>query len=186
MHRSQSQIMQESNHADELYQRHARTVLAYLRPQVKAREDAEDLLVEVFIGVLRNPLPEQLREAQEVTWLRRVAHNKVIDFYRKNSRLPAFSSLDEHVEDLFADDIEEPETRFLQETEYDRLRTHLATLPRLQQEMLHLRFAKGLSTHEIALQLAKTDAALRMLLSRTLNSLRAFFETEQGDDQAHV
>jgi RNA polymerase sigma-70 factor (ECF subfamily) len=181
MHQSQSQIMQESNYTGTLYQRHARTVLAYLRPYVKAREDAEDLLVEVFIGVMRNPLPEQMSETQEVTWLRKVAHNKVIDFYRKNSRLPTFSSLDEHIEDLFADDTEEPEAHFMQGTEYDRLRTHLATLPRLQQEMLHLRFAKGLSTHEIAQRLAKTDNALRMLLSRTLNSLRVFFEARQGD-----
>jgi RNA polymerase sigma-70 factor (ECF subfamily) len=64
----------------------------------------------------------------------------------------------------------------------DELLGLLAKLSPVQQTVLHLRFAKDLSTREIARRLQKSDGAIRTLLSRTLNHLRGMYERrEEGE-----
>lgn len=40
----------------DLYQRHARQTLASIRPRVDTQEDAEDLLIEVFLAIMQNKM----------------------------------------------------------------------------------------------------------------------------------
>jgi RNA polymerase sigma factor (sigma-70 family) len=47
----------------------------------------------------------------------------------------------------------------------------VAELPELQQQVLRLRFSENLSTKEIAERCGKSDGAIRVLLSRTLQQL---------------
>src|SRR6266567_2841928 len=63
-----------------LYQRHAATILLYVRRRVFSWEDAEDIVLEVFLAALEqeNKL-SMLADTGQLAWLRRVAHNKVID-----------------------------------------------------------------------------------------------------------
>lgn len=65
-----------------LYHRYASIILAYLCQQVASRQDAEDLLVEVFIAAHTHVALSALSEERQLAWLRRVARNKVIDRYR--------------------------------------------------------------------------------------------------------
>lgn len=169
----------ESSVAD-LYQRHARQLLAYIRPRVSTQEDAEDLLVEVFLVVMQHETPLRLSENEQLVWLRRVARNKVVDRYRRLGRLPAIAPLDAFAEALLDDDEHAPDALVLRDTDYAQLQKHLAGLPQLQQEVLRLRFFNDLSTKEIAARLAKSDDAIRALLSRTLNSLRGIYERHKG------
>lgn len=185
MHQSRHPVSTEESPVAVLYQRHAHLLLAYIRPRVSSKEDAEDLLVEVFLIAMRSEVPLRLSESEQLTWLRHVAHNKIIDRYRHIGRLPAFSSLDEVAETLFADDELTPESQALRNGDYAQLRNYLASLPQFHQEVLWLRFAKGLSTKEIARRLAKSDNAIRMLLSRTLNRLRSLYELHQEGEQTH-
>jgi RNA polymerase sigma factor (sigma-70 family) len=158
-----------------LYERHARNVLTFIRTRISSTEEAEDLLVEVFLGAMQNGDLPRMSMSDQLTWLRHVARNKIIDRYRQQSRRPAHLSVDD-VAELLYDDEREPEALALLNEDYARLRAHLATLPPLQQEVLRLRFAQDLSTKEIAQRLAKTDNAIRMLLSRTVNRLRTLYE----------
>ena len=172
---------QESPVAD-LYQRHARQLLAYIRPRVDSPEDAEDLLVEVFLAIMQNETPLRLSEGEQLIWLRRVARNKIVDRYRHLGRQPAIAPLDALVEVLLDDDEHTPEALALRETDHAQLRKHLAGLSHIQQEVLHLRFFHELSTKEIAARLAKSDSAIRVLLSRTLNRLRDIYEQYKGGE----
>jgi len=64
------------------YLRFAPTILAYLSQQVPTLQDAEDLLLEVFMAALKYEMLINLSEERQLVWLRRVARNKVIDRYR--------------------------------------------------------------------------------------------------------
>ncbi len=185
MHQTRHPVSPEESPVAILYQRHARLILTYIRPQVSSKEDAEDLLVEVFLMAMQHETSLQLSENEQLTWLRHVARNKIIDRYRRLGRLPSFSPLDEVAETLFVDDEHSPEALALRNADYTQLRAHLASLPQFQQEVLRLRFAKDLSTKEIAQRLAKSDNAIRMLLSRTLNRLRGMYEQHKGGEQTH-
>jgi hypothetical protein len=55
-----------------LYERFAETLLAYLCQQVTERQDAEDLLLEVFLAALQNAALTRLPSWRQRAWLRRV------------------------------------------------------------------------------------------------------------------
>jgi RNA polymerase sigma factor (sigma-70 family) len=179
MHPIQRDVSLEETPVALLYQRHAQAILAYIRSRVLSKEDAEDLLLDVFLQAMKHETPFQLSEDEQLTWLRHIARNRIIDRYRQHGRLPACSSLDNVSELLFANEEDDPEAQMLRRMVSDELLGLLAKLSPVQQTVLHLRFAKDLRTREIARQLQKSDGAIRTLLSRTLNHLRDMYERRQ-------
>lgn len=159
-----------------LYQRHASTIFLSIRRHIFSLEDAEDITLEVFLAALEHEeMLTGLSDDLRLAWLRRVAHNKVVDHYRRSSRRQV-STLEE-IGDLFdEEESREPEMVALRREEYELLRRRLATLPPQQQEILHLRFAGGLRSREIASLLNKREGSVRSMLARSLNFLRSVYE----------
>jgi RNA polymerase sigma factor (sigma-70 family) len=167
-----------------LYQRFAPVLFATIYRQTSSREDAEDLLLEVFLAALEYPAFTAFNAKEQESWLWSVARNKLIDHYRRNARR-AGVQLDLVVDDLYERDEYAPESVTLRREEYARLRSNIEQLPELQQELLRLRFANDLRCAEIAAVLQKNEGAVRMLLSRTMKFLRAIYEKEaRGRDDA--
>lgn len=164
----------------ELYRRHAPDLFAYLRQKIHSREDAEDVLVDVFLAAFEYELLAELDEKQQVAWLWRVARNKVIDLYRRAQRRQSMA-LENVAETLYQDDALDPELLALQQDEYALLRQRVQGLPALQRETLRLRFAEDLRCAEIAARIGKREGAVRVMLSRTLNALRSIYERPQED-----
>jgi RNA polymerase sigma-70 factor (ECF subfamily) len=159
-----------------LYRCHAPTILAYVRKHVPCSEDAEDVLLDVFLAALEHDsVFLHLEERQQLAWLRRAAHNKFIDYHRRSRRRPAVS-LEMTTEALFDDDEQAPEQVALRHEEYALLRERLACLPDQQQEVLQLRFAADMRCIDIALLLDRREGTVRAWLSRSLNFLRTFYE----------
>ena len=71
-----------------LYDRYASSIFAYARLHTNSWEDAEDLTLEVFLAALEHDNLSWLADVQQLVWLRRVAHNKLVDHYRRSPRLP--------------------------------------------------------------------------------------------------
>lgn len=70
-----------------LYQSYAPHTLAYLRRHVRTQEDAEDLLLDVFLAALKHEsLLAELSEEEHRAWLFTVARNKVFDYHRRARR----------------------------------------------------------------------------------------------------
>ena len=157
-----------------LYRTYAPTILTYLRGRASSQEDAEDLLLEVFLAAFeRNGLAE-LPPERQIAWLRQVAHHKLIDYYRRSSRRPSVP-LDEIAETTYADDALDPEAQAQRHETQRDLQAVLRQLSPAQQQVLRLRFADGLRCAEIASIVGKPETAVRMLLSRTLNHLRSLY-----------
>jgi RNA polymerase sigma factor (sigma-70 family) len=173
-----------SNHAlvAHLYQCYASAILMFLCRQLPTREDAEDVLLEVFQAAVESETLPDLDESKQSTWLWTVAHNKAIDHYRRTGHRPIFSLGLEEVEEVLADDdASAPEIAALRQETYAELRAHVSSLPDLQQEILRLRFAHGLKCSEIAQRLNKSNAAIRTMLSRSLNLLRDIYQQSRED-----
>ena len=83
MQRSKDGVSSDSPVA-RLYELHATPIFAYLRRQTASREDAEDLLVEVFVAAIESSAFDRLGEKEQVAWLWRLAHNKAVDAYRRS------------------------------------------------------------------------------------------------------
>lgn len=163
-----------------LYQRFAPVIFAYLHRHLSSREDAEDLLLEVFLAALERPTFALLGTKEQEGWLWNVAHNKMIDHYRRTTRRPGVQ-LELVLNDLYEREEYAPEHVALKREEYAHLRSHIEHLPEIQQEVLRLRFANDLRCSEIASVLQKNEGAIRMLLSRTLKLLRSVYEKDRRD-----
>lgn len=163
-----------------LYQHFAPVIFAYIYRHTSSREDAEDILLEIFLAALERSDFTRLSQKEQEIWLWSVARNKVIDHYRRSSRRTGIS-LELVLDDLYEREEYAPEHITLRREEYARLRAHIKDLPELQQELLRLRFANDLRCSEIAVVLQKNEGAVRMLLSRTLKFLRSVYERDKGE-----
>ena len=67
-----------------LYQQYAPAIFAYLLRNVGSREDAEDLLLDIFLAVLQKSSSLDVDEQRLPAWIWTVARNKVIDYHRRN------------------------------------------------------------------------------------------------------
>src|SRR5258708_29737118 len=157
-----------------LYRYYAPGILAYLRRHVPTQEDAEDLLLDVFLAALEyEPRLAGLAEDEQRAWLATVARNKMIDHHRWASRRRFFSL--EKAESSLDGEEKMP-------AEHDRLRSYLQQLSATQLEVLQLRFTAGLRCAEIASTLHKREGTIRAMLSRALNTLRGFYEQKDTGD----
>src|SRR2546430_12403877 len=80
---------QEKSAASALYDRYASSIFAYVRLYTPSWEDAEDVTLEVFMAALEQEKLSALTERQQLVWVRRVAHNKLVDSYRRAVHLHA-------------------------------------------------------------------------------------------------
>ncbi len=166
--------------ASEIYQRHAQTVLLYLRRYLASREDAEDLLLEVFLRAVEKQIPLTLPEAEQRAWLLYVARHKLVDYYRQRHRHPSVAFDEMSIESPVAADEQSPDQLALLHEDHRLLHEHFATLPEQYQIVLWLRFAYGLRSKAIGQQLQKSEGAVRTMLSRALNHLRSIYLHSQG------
>jgi RNA polymerase sigma-70 factor (ECF subfamily) len=178
MQRQGEAYAQEMTIVLELYERHAAMIFAYLRKRTCSREDAEDLLEDIFTAALESKNFRELEEQAQVAWLWRVARNKAVDAFRR-STLRRDIPL-EHITDTISDDDSTaPEQAALRLDTIKHVEQLLQYLSPEQQEILRLRFGQDLKSVEIAAILGKKETTVRTMLSRTLNFLRNTIKTAE-------
>ncbi len=170
----------DSSH-EALYDRFASTILAYLLTQVAHAQDAEDLLLDVFVVALSDTTLDTLSPERQQAWLRRVARNKVIDRYRHNSLITLFPLEQAQAKE----DVSLTPEQFMERQEsLCTLHQALARLSPLQQEVLQLRYRQELRLAEIGTIIDRSEGAVRKLLARTLRQLHQIYTMiEQGGVQ---
>ncbi len=161
-----------------LYDRYAAAILAYVCQQVASQQDAEDLLVEVFMAAHSYSSLSGLSEERQLAWLRRVARNKVIDRYRHAALITMLPL--EHLAKT-EDSALTPEQHAVQQENYQLLYHALGQLSPAQQQLIHLRYGNGLRLVDIADMLAKPEGSVRKMLARTLRQLRTIYEKTERD-----
>lgn len=172
--------LEDNDSQTALYERYGPIIFGYLRSHIRSLEDAEDLLLEVFLAALEHDNLSAFSPGEQLAWLRRVAHNKLLNVYRQGRRHPQVA-LDFLVETILEE--EDPEQHTLRKEERRQLRTALQKLPTLQQHILQLRYADGLRCPEIALLLNKREGAVRKLLSRSILFLRQVYQHIEGESR---
>ena len=140
---------------------------AYIYRRVSDAALAEDLTSEVFLRVLRAIQHGNAWRDSFVAWLYRIAHNLVVDHYRRRPLVPEIF-LDEEVMEQDGDPIASAEAAM--DREY--LWIAMSRLTPAQQEVLALRFGEGLTSREVAQVIQKTTGAVEALQRRALAALR--------------
>lgn len=160
-----------------LYQRYLPRVYNYVRARLASEEEAADLTQQIFLQAL-NALPAyQPRGTPFAAWLFQIAHNAVIDHYRRRKRLVSWDIQPGTFHAPLGQ--EEMDALLVQRERLARLKTLLARLAPFERELLALRFAAGLSSPEIAQVVCKSPAAVKKQLTRLLHALKEQYCDEQ-------
>ncbi len=157
---------QGNEHAFEtLLHRHKRKVWSHIYLMVREREATEDLFQETFIKVV-NTLKggKYNEEGKYLPWVMRIAHNLVIDHFRRNKKMPMLRSNEEH--DVFATVCQPDknvEQRMVNVQVDDDVRRLIDQLPAEQREVVIMRTYLNMSFKEIA---DHTDVSINTALGR--------------------
>ena len=150
-----------------LYDHYFPRIHAYVCYRVQDRQDAEDVIAEVFFKAIRGLRRFKWRNRNSfAAWLFRIAHNLVVDYYRQHRQV--VQELDPRERGL----VGMPEEVVTQQETFRRMRALIGTLSPRRQEVITLRFFGGLRNKEIASILGLDERTVAAHLSRGLQDLR--------------
>ncbi len=166
-----------------LYDHYFPRVHAYVRYRVGGYQDAEDIIAEVFLRALRGLGSFRWRhENSFAAWLFRIAHNLIVDHYRRSEwvALPdgALEGAAPTPETEAGDTMRltsrapRPDQALSQRETFEQMRALVATLSPRRREVISLRFFGGLRNKEIAGILDLDERTVASHLSRGLQDLR--------------
>ena len=161
----------DKENLDELVREYQPQLKSFIRKRVYNKEDAEDILQDVFYQLI-NAVENAANPIEQVAaWLYRVTRNTIINKAKKKQEeeFPVSeydedgNILKEFSEVLFNDDNSTPETEYLRSLVWQELEVALSELPAEQREAFELTEIDRLPVKEIA---EATGVPVNTLLSR--------------------
>lgn len=161
-----------------LINRHNQRISSFIYSKVFDREITEDIFQDTFIKVIRTlKMGKYNEEGKFLPWVMRIAHNLVVDHYRKSNRMPRYEGSPEFsIFSIMQDDRLNAEKQLIREQIESDLSDLIAELPPEQQEVLRMRMYRDMSFKEIA---ENTGVSINTALGRmryALINLRKFIE----------
>jgi RNA polymerase sigma-70 factor (ECF subfamily) len=149
-----------------LIRRHRKRVFGYILLLVKNHTIAEDVFQDTFVKVIKSlQQGKYIENGKFVSWVMRIAHNLIIDHFRREKQLNTFSN-DSSTIDIFNStrfSEKNVEEHMVHEQILSEVRGLVDSLPDEQKEVVLLRHYAGLSFKEIAEQ---TNVSINTALGR--------------------
>jgi RNA polymerase sigma-70 factor (ECF subfamily) len=159
-----------------LYDRYAPKIYSYIYHRLNDPLLAEDLTGQVFLRMLEALRSERGWHSSFSGWLFRIAHNLLIDHYRRRSQA-GFVDI-EDMPHLPAQDAD-PHQVAVAHLESKALLEALHRLTEEQAQVITLRFLEGYSIQEVAFLMEKSEGAIKALQYRAVNNLRRLLMGEE-------
>jgi RNA polymerase sigma-70 factor (ECF subfamily) len=144
----------DHNSLEILIQRHQNRIFAYILMIVKNRELADDLFQDTFIKVIKTLRAGSYNEEGKfLQWTMRIAHNLIIDHFRKAKRIPVVDNNRNENYNIFDTlDMMDPsvEDRMVTEQIHKDVRSLIELLPAEQKEVLYMRHYAEMSFKDIS------------------------------------
>ena len=152
---------------EQLYGQFVQRVYAYVRAQLGAAADAEDVTAQVFVKAWEAYPRYEPQGATPAAWLFRIARNAALDHVRAAGRRERLVRVVAAEPEPSADPAEMARERI----EHERLLKLVAELPERQREVIGLRHS-GLAFAEVGALLGLSEDAAKMQYHRALRILR--------------
>ena len=157
-----------------LYKTYSQKILNYLTKRLPERADAEEIMQDVFFEAI-DSLPLFRGEATVLSWLYKIARNKVADFYRKRRiKTILFSQLP--FLELASQEIHQPEFQFEKNRIRARIEWTFYLIPSHYQKILRLHYENGIRVKDLAPIFNLSYKAAESLLFRARRSFRRAYE----------
>jgi RNA polymerase sigma-70 factor (ECF subfamily) len=142
----------DENALSTLVYRHKQKIYSFIYSKVLDRDVTEDIFQDTFVKVIRTiKLGRYNEEGKFLPWVMRIAHNLVIDYFRKNNRIPKFdNSGDFNIFSVIGDSSLNAEKQLIKDQIDSDLQKIILELPEDQKDVLVMRLYKDMSFKEIA------------------------------------
>lgn len=148
-----------------LINRHQQRIYSFIFSKVFDKDIAEDIFQDTFIKVIRTlKRGKYNEEGKFLPWVMRIAHNLVIDHFRKSKRMPKFeNSGDFNIFSVLSDSGLNAEKQIIKEQIEADVKELIKELPEDQLEVLVMRIYKDMSFKEIS---ERTGVSINTALGR--------------------
>jgi RNA polymerase sigma-70 factor (ECF subfamily) len=165
----------------QLIDKHQQRIFNFIFSKIHNREISEDIFQETFFKVINTLKTGRYNEEGKfLPWVMRIAHNLIIDHFRKNKRIPLFENTDEF--DIFqfiGDGSSNAEEALIDAQIQTDLQRLILELPEDQREVLMMRIYRDMSFKEIA---ENTGVSINTALGRmryAVINLKKLIESHQ-------
>lgn len=164
-----------------LINRHQAKIYGFIYSKIQDRDIADDIFQDTFIKVIKTLKGQTYNEEGKfLPWVMRIAHNLIIDTFRRDKKMPFFRETEDFsIFSIMTDNSPNIESKLITEQVESDLLKLLAELPEDQRQVLELRIYDDLSFKEIA---EMTNVSINTALGRmryAVLNLRRIIEKNQ-------
>lgn len=158
-------IQGDENSLSVLIYRHKQKIYSFIYSKVYDRDITEDIFQDTFIKVIKTlKLGKYNEEGKFLPWVMRIAHNLVIDHFRRNKRMPKFDNKGEFsIFSVLGDSSLNAEKQLIKDQVESDLRRLIEELPEDQKDVLVMRMYNDMSFKDIS---EKTGVSINTALGR--------------------
>ncbi|HOZ74384.1 MAG TPA: sigma-70 family RNA polymerase sigma factor [Flavobacterium sp.] len=164
-----------------LIDRHQSKIYGFIYSKISDRDITDDIFQDTFIKVIKTLKSNSYNEEGKfLPWVMRIAHNLIIDHFRRNKKMPMFRETEEFsIFSIMTDNAMTIENQLITDQVEKDLRKIIEELPHDQKEVLMMRIYQDLSFKEIS---ELTGVSINTALGRmryALMNLRKVIEKHQ-------
>lgn len=153
----------------EFYKSYSPKILSYLTRKLP-REDAQEITNDVFLEAI-DSLSLLQKEQNVSAWLYRIAHNKMVDFYRKRKIKSILLSQVPFLQ-ILASEINQPEFQFEKNKARDRIELVLHNISQKYRKILILHYEEEMPVKKLSIIFNLSFKATESLLFRARQSFK--------------
>ncbi|NBL63993.1 sigma-70 family RNA polymerase sigma factor [Flavobacterium sp. NST-5] len=148
-----------------LIERHQTKIFGFICSKVSDRDIADDIFQDTFIKVIKKLKSDSYNEEGKfLPWVMRIAHNLVVDHFRRNKKMPMFRETEQFsIFDIMTDNSPHIESQIITDQIEKDLGKLIDELPADQKQVLQMRIYQDLSFKEISEQ---TGVSINTALGR--------------------
>ena len=145
-------IAGDENALSILINRHQSKIYGFIYSKLSDRDIADDIFQDTFIKVIKTLKSNSYNEEGKfLPWVMRISHNLIIDYYRKNKKMPMFRETEDFsIFSIMSDNVPNIESQLITSQVESDLRKLIEELPEDQKEVLVMRMYQDLSFKEIS------------------------------------
>lgn len=135
-----------------LIKRHQSKIFGFIYSKISDKDISNDIFQDTFIKVIKTLKSKSYNEEGKfLPWVMRIAHNLIIDHFRRNKKMPMYRETEEFsIFSIMCDDSLTIENKIIQEQVEIDLRKLIEELPADQKEVLMMRMYQDMSFKEIS------------------------------------
>jgi len=162
----------------QLYEAHFDRIYRYVILRIGNKAEAEDMTQQVFVRAFESIPSYRWKGVPFSAWLFRIAHNLVVDRFRKEKKRPTVP-LDESL----PASVGEPEPEVERKLDIERMVSATRRLTEAQREVISLRFAADLPIAQVAGIMGKSEGAVKALQHSAIVALRKLLLVGEDRDR---